>query len=86
MTKTITESSASNPVFDECDILVVGGGRGRHSELGLMHRHGAGADNNILLERYRLHGRSSVTVGYFWLFRFSPTWSNLMSAAFRRSG
>ena len=49
------------PVYDECDILVVGGGSAGHSAAIAAAR--AGAKNIILMERYGYMG-GDVTGGY----------------------
>ena len=59
--KTYTEPSATLPVYDECDILVVGGGCAGHSAAIAAAR--AGAENIILMERYGYMG-GDVTGGY----------------------
>ena len=59
--KTYTEPSAVLQVYDECDILVVGGGCAGHSAAIAAAR--AGAKNIILMERYGYMG-GDVTGGY----------------------
>ena len=59
--KTINEPAAELPVYDECDILVVGGGSAGHSAAIAAAR--AGAKNIILMERYGYMG-GDVTGGY----------------------
>ena len=49
-----SEPSANIPVYDECDILVVGGGAAGHSAALAAAR--AGAQNIILMERYGYMG------------------------------
>ena len=55
------EPSNTLPVYDECDILVVGGGSAGHSAAMAAAR--AGAKNIILMERYGYMG-GDVTGGY----------------------
>ncbi len=55
------ESSNTLPVYDECDILVVGGGCAGHSAAIAAAR--AGAKNIILMERYGYMG-GDATGGY----------------------
>ncbi len=55
------ESQNKLPVYDECDILVVGGGSAGHSAAIAAAR--AGAKNIILMERYGYMG-GDVTGGY----------------------
>jgi hypothetical protein len=59
--KVYTEPTRTIPVYDECDILVVGGGSAGHSAAVAAAR--AGAKNIILLERYGYMG-GDVTGGY----------------------
>ena len=59
--ETYTEPSATLPVYDECDILVVGGGCAGHSAAIAAAR--AGAKNIILMERYGYMG-GDATGGY----------------------
>ncbi len=59
--KTIIEPQRDIPVYDECDILVVGGGAAGHSAAIAAAR--AGAKNVVLLERYGYMG-GDVTGGY----------------------
>ena len=59
--KTYTEPANTLPVYDECDILVVGGGSAGHSAAIAAAR--AGAKNIILMERYGYMG-GDVTGGY----------------------
>ena len=59
--KTHTEPSDTFPVYDECDILVVGGGSAGHSAAIAAAR--AGAKNIILMERYGYMG-GDATGGY----------------------
>lgn len=61
MSKSITEAQRITPVFDECDILIVGGGAAGHSAAVAAAR--AGAKNIVLLERYGYMG-GLVTGGY----------------------
>lgn len=61
MSSFITEEARSIEVFDECDILVVGGGAAGHSAALAAAR--AGAKNIVLLERYGYMG-GDVTGGY----------------------
>ena len=57
----IYESDAKIPVYDTCDILVVGGGAAGHSAAIAAAR--AGAKNIILMERYGYMG-GDATGGY----------------------
>ena len=59
--KVYIEPSNTLPVYDECDILVVGGGSAGHSAAMAAAR--AGAKNIILMERYGYMG-GDVTGGY----------------------
>ena len=59
--KVYIETSNSLPVYDECDILIVGGGSAGHSAAIAAAR--AGAKNIILMERYGYMG-GDVTGGY----------------------
>ncbi len=59
--KVYIESQNTLPVYDECDILVVGGGAAGHSAAIAAAR--AGAKNIILMERYGYMG-GDVTGGY----------------------
>ena len=59
--KIYNEPANAVPVYDECDILVVGGGCAGHSAAVAAAR--AGATNIILLERYGYMG-GDVTGGY----------------------
>ena len=61
MNKIFQEESSSIPVYDECDILVVGGGAAGHSAAVAAAR--AGAKKVILMERYGYFG-GDVTGGY----------------------
>jgi len=61
MQKTIREPVRDIPVFDECDILVVGGGAAGHSAALAAAR--AGCKNIVLMERYGYMG-GDVTGGY----------------------
>ena len=61
MSRMFMEEARSIEVFDECDILVVGGGAAGHSAAIAAAR--AGAKNIILLERYGYMG-GDVTGGY----------------------
>ena len=61
MNKFFQEESSSIPVYDECDILVVGGGAAGHSAAVAAAR--AGAKKVILMERYGYFG-GDVTGGY----------------------
>ena len=60
-TKVYQEPARSLPVYDECDILVVGGGAAGHSAAIAAAR--AGAKNIVLLERYGYMG-GQVTGAY----------------------
>lgn len=59
--KVFYETADSIPVYDECDILVIGGGSAGHSAALAAAR--AGAKNIILMERYGYMG-GDVTGGY----------------------
>ena len=59
--KTYIEPSNTLPVYDECDILIVGGGAAGHSAAIAAAR--AGANNIILMERYGYMG-GDATGGY----------------------
>lgn len=61
MNKVYKEPACEVPVYDECDILVVGGGSAGHSAAIAAAR--AGAKNIILMERYGYMG-GDVTGGY----------------------
>ena len=62
--KTYIEPQATIPVYDECDVLVVGGGAAGHSAAIAAAR--AGCKNVILMERYGYCG-GDVTGGYVLL-------------------
>ena len=62
--KTIIEPQTTVPVYDECDVLVVGGGAAGHSAAIAAAR--AGCKNIILMERYGYCG-GDVTGGYVLL-------------------
>ena len=59
--KTILEPQRDIPIYDECDILIVGGGAAGHSAAIAAAR--AGAKNIVLLERYGYMG-GDITGGY----------------------
>ena len=59
--RTYKEPENNLPIYDECDILVVGGGSAGHSAAIAAAR--AGANNIILMERYGYMG-GDVTGGY----------------------
>ena len=59
--KTIFEPQTLIPVYDECDVLVVGGGSAGHSAAVAAAR--AGCKNVIIMERYGYMG-GDVTGGY----------------------
>ena len=59
--KVYIEAQNTLPIYDECDILVVGGGSAGHSAAIAAAR--AGAKNIILMERYGYMG-GDVTGGY----------------------
>ena len=61
MNKYFNEEGSSIPVYDECDVLVVGGGAAGHSAAIAAAR--AGCKNVILMERYGYFG-GDVTGGY----------------------
>lgn len=61
MNKYFQEEGRSLPVYDECDVLVVGGGAAGHSAAIAAAR--AGCKNVILMERYGYFG-GDVTGGY----------------------
>ena len=62
--KTYIEPQTTLPVYDECDVLVVGGGAAGHSAAIAAAR--AGCKNIILMERYGYCG-GDVTGGYVLL-------------------
>ena len=62
--KTYIEPQTTIPVYDECDVLVVGGGSAGHSAAIAAAR--AGCKNVILMERYGYCG-GDVTGGYVLL-------------------
>ncbi len=62
--KTYFEPQTTIPVYDECDVLVVGGGSAGHSAAVAAAR--AGCGNVILMERYGYCG-GDVTGGYVLL-------------------
>ena len=62
--KTYIEPQTTSPVYDECDVLVVGGGSAGHSAAVAAAR--AGCKNIILMERYGYCG-GDVTGGYVLL-------------------
>lgn len=61
MEKTYVESPNTLPIYDECEILIVGGGAAGHSAAIAAAR--AGAKDIILMERYGYMG-GDVTGGY----------------------
>ncbi len=61
MAKTYLESANELPVYDECDVLVVGGGSAGHSAALAAAR--AGCEKVILMERFGYFG-GDVTGGY----------------------
>ncbi|MCI9150408.1 MAG: FAD-dependent oxidoreductase [Lachnospiraceae bacterium] len=61
MSKNYLEPAAEIPVFDECEVLVVGGGAAGHSAAIAAAR--AGCKNVVLMERYGYMG-GDVTGGY----------------------
>ena len=61
MSKTYLESPNTLPIYDDCDILVVGGGAAGHSAALAAAR--AGAEKVILMERYGYFG-GDATGGY----------------------
>ena len=62
--KTYIEPQTTIPVYDECDVLVVGGGSAGHTAAIAAAR--AGCKNIILMERYGYCG-GDVTGGYVLL-------------------
>ena len=62
--KTYLEPQTLVPIYDECDVLVVGGGSAGHSAAVAAAR--AGNKNIILMERYGYCG-GDVTGGYVLL-------------------
>lgn len=61
MSKVYLEEANKLPIYDECDVLVVGGGAAGHSAAVAAAR--AGAQKVILMERYGYFG-GDVTGGY----------------------
>ncbi len=61
MNKCIREEAGNIPVYDECDVLIVGGGCAGHSAAIAAAR--AGCKNIVLMERYGYMG-GDVTGGY----------------------
>ena len=61
MNRTYTETPNTLPVYDECDVLVVGGGSAGHSAALAAVR--AGCEKVILMERYGYFG-GDVTGGF----------------------
>ena len=61
MSNIYREAACDIPVYDKCDILIVGGGAAGHSAAIAAAR--AGAKNIILMERYGYMG-GDVTGGY----------------------
>lgn len=61
MSKNYLEPAVEIPVFDECEVLVVGGGAAGHSAAIAAAR--AGCKNVVLMERYGYMG-GDVTGGY----------------------
>ncbi|MBR3400903.1 MAG: FAD-dependent oxidoreductase, partial [Parasporobacterium sp.] len=59
--RTIKETEQEIRVYEECDVLVVGGGAAGHSAALAAAR--AGAKNVILMERYGFMG-GDATGGY----------------------
>ena len=66
------EPASEIPVYDECDILVVGGGAAGHAAALAAAR--AGAKNIILMERYGYMG-GDATGGYVIMVP-ALTWRN----------
>ena len=61
MQKEYLEQARSLPVYDECDVLVVGGGSAGHAAALAAAR--AGAEKVIIMERFGYFG-GDVTGGY----------------------
>ena len=59
--KTYLEAASELPIYDECDVLVVGGGAAGHSAAIAAAR--AGCEKVILMERFGYFG-GDVTGGY----------------------
>ena len=59
--KTYLEAASELPIYDECDVLVVGGGSAGHSAAVAAAR--AGCEKVILMERFGYFG-GDVTGGY----------------------
>jgi len=61
MAKTYLEAACELPIYDECDVLVIGGGAAGHSAAVAAAR--AGCEKVILMERFGYFG-GDVTGGY----------------------
>ncbi len=72
MSKTYLESANTLPIYDECDLLVVGGGAAGHSAAVAAAR--AGVEKVILMERYGYFG-GDVT-GDYVLMVPALSWKN----------
>ena len=72
MQKTYIETSNTLPIYDECDVLVIGGGSAGHSAALAAAR--AGCEKVILMERYGYFG-GDVTGGYVLMIP-SLSWHN----------
>jgi len=70
--KTITEAPNTIEVFDECDILIVGGGAAGHSAAVAAAR--AGAKNVVILERYGYMGGDAT--GAYVIMVPNLSWRN----------
>ena len=72
MAKTYLEAACELPIYDECDVLVVGGGSAGHSAAIAAAR--AGCEKVILMERFGYFG-GDVTGGYVLMIP-AMSWHN----------
>ena len=75
MAKTYVESANTLPIYDECDVLVVGGGSAGHSAALAAAR--AGCEKVIIMERYGYFG-GDVTGGYVLMIP-AMSWKNFIT-------